>query len=689
MKKKCLRLFFILCFGKVFAQEYPRKSFNISQLQSLLPVQKGDVNYEQLYESLFQFYQNPLDLNTCNRDELSALFVLNETQLNSFFEYRLLAGKLLSIYELQAVPNFDLTTIYRLLPFVWVRPEGLTLKSLQKSIEGLDNQFLVFRIDQDFEQSKGFSPPTSSSKSRYLGSPQHYFLRYRLATSKDISLGFTLEKDAGETLAWQPSQNKFGADFFSFHFNLQNKGRWKSINLGDYQLQIGQGLVLSSGFFIGKGGETVLTTRRSHLGLRPYTSSMEYNYFRGVAATYQLDNVEITAFVSRNRRDGNLIAEPKNLDEPYVSSLQTTGYHRTASEQADAGSLSVQDIGTDISYRLDNNRFQIGITAMQTNFDKDLIKDPKKIYNRYEFSGSQNLMLAGHYNYLWQNMSFFGEIARSSSGGIGIVNGLLASVSKRWDYSLILRHFDKNYHSFYGNAFGENTRNINETGLYLGTKFTLNKRWQAGAYIDYYRFPYQKYLVSQPSDGFEFLLRGIFTPTKTRQYQVQFHEEHKQKDVPARLSKLDITVATTRRNVLFSYDDRLANHWEIGTKFLASSFAYKGFEASRGFAVVQDVSRNFTKFSLTGRLAYFKTDDYDSRLYVYENDVLYAFSIPAYFDEGFRAYLMAQTKLGKHLTAWLRVSRTQLLNQASIGSGLDEIPVPHRTDIRLQLRYVF
>ena len=101
-------------------------------------------------------------------------------------------------------------------------------------------------------------------------------------------------------------------DTSSFHFFLQNKGKWKSIAIGDYTLQIGQGLVLASGFYLGKGAETILTVRRNSLGIRPYSSVIENNFFRGAAATYQIGGFEFTGFASRNRRSGNLVYDKKS-----------------------------------------------------------------------------------------------------------------------------------------------------------------------------------------------------------------------------------------------------------------------------------------------------------------------------------------------------------------------------------------
>lgn len=135
----------------------------------------------------------------------------------------------------------------------------------------------MLRYAQILETKKGFTEPDSRSKVRYEGSPFKLYARYKMYSQKDFSLGFTIEKDEGESQL---------ADFKSFHVQFQNKGHWKNSTLGDYQLQVGQGLVSSAGFYIGKGSETVLTTRRNQLGVRPCTSTLENNFFRGASATY-------------------------------------------------------------------------------------------------------------------------------------------------------------------------------------------------------------------------------------------------------------------------------------------------------------------------------------------------------------------------------------------------------------------
>ncbi|MDQ1086564.1 helix-hairpin-helix domain-containing protein [Siphonobacter sp. SORGH_AS_1065] len=637
-------------------------------VQQLLPNQSENVS-EEVLDNLYQLYQQPLNLNDVTLEELTGLYILSEQQLTHFFQYRQQAGPFVSLYELQSIPYFDLVTIQRLLPFVYVDAQRLS---------GNPNHTLILRYDRSLELRKGFTSDAKGNP-RYLGSPYRLFMRYKGYAARNFSLGVTTKQDAGEPFRWNPATRSYGTDYLSFQAHLQNRGRLKSLSVGDYQLQVGQGLVLAGGFYLSKGSEAVLTVRRSQLGIRPYTSSTEYGFFRGLAATVQLSaRLEFTGFYSRIRRDANLV------DEYTVSSLQTSGLHRTDAEISDKASLQTQDYGGHLRWQ--NSRVSLGFTYLQTNYDKTLQK-ANRAYNQYEFSGKTNTLLSLNYSYLWRNLNGFGEIARSASGGIGLVSGVLSSLSKRWDASLIFRHYDRNFHTFYGNSFSENSRPINETGLYAGLKYTPNKRWQVGGYLDYFRFPSLKYLVDQPSQGYGYLLRGTYRPSKTRAWTLQAFFERKEKNIPSRLSKTSFVTPTERSGVWAGYSRDVTARWSLHSRIYYARFSYRNYAPSQGFALIQDARLKMKKVTLTGRLAYFHTNDYDSRIYVYEDDVLAAFSIPAYADVGIRTYALFRYSFSKHLEAWCRISRTQLFNQPTVGSGLDEIPHPHRTDVKVQLRY--
>ena len=406
----------------------------------------------------------------------------------------------------------------------------------------------------------------------------------------------------------------------------------------------------------------------------------------------------IIGFYSRIKRDANIVQD-KALNLEYASSLQTSGLHRTHSEIADKSIMTEENFGTDITYKNKDNTLQIGFTALKTNFEKPIQKADKD-YNLYEFSGIENLLTGLHYSYNYQNLNFFGEIARSSSGGIGAVSGVLGSLGKLTDFSILFRKYDRDFHSFYANGFSENSRNINETGLYAGVKHAFTRKWSASAYIDYFHFPWYRYLVDKlPTSGFDYLGRLTYQPSKTLQIFFQFRQENKEENTKITETYLDkgkektreITVVRdrSRRIWIANLDYKISKIWNIQTRASYSTYQFDDQELTQGFAIAQDVNADLGRLSLSSRLAFFKTDDYDNRQYFYEQDVLYAFSFPAYYQHGIRHYLMAQYKLTRNVDAWVRWARTDLFDGGTFSSGLEEIPLSHRSELKMQVRLHF
>ncbi|WP_338873842.1 helix-hairpin-helix domain-containing protein [Spirosoma sp. SC4-14] len=657
-------------------------------IQDLFPVQTEGIDYQSVYDALTQLYTNPLDLNTATRDELASTYLLTERQLTSLATYRADFGDLLSIYELQAIPDFDLPTIRRLLPFVTVAGNSRLLGNLPTPTDN----YLIIRYEQLLEEQKGFSEATPGKNgklpTRYLGNSQQWYARYRYSRPRAFSVGVTLEKDPGETMGWQPSARRYGFDYVSFHAQVQNRGRWRNIIVGDYQVQIGQGLVLSAGFVLGKSAETVQTVRRPTLGARPYTSLTEYGYLRGVSATYAIHSrLDLTLLAARNRRDANTTAGSTGL---VATSLQTSGLHRTQAEIDDQGGLLETNIGAHLLYR-NPRQWQVGLTVLHTDFDLYYLRRDLP-YNQYEFTGKHNLVMGLHSGYIWRNWNLFGEIARSSgsetnSGGMGMVAGALSSLTKRLDLAIVARHYDRNFHSFYSNAFSEGSRTSNESGLYTGMKYTIYRRLTLSGFVDYFRFPWLKYLVDKPSSGFDYLLQSRYMPNRQTAFYAVYHEEHKEKNLSGSDSKE--VVGTTRRSIALNAEYTPLKGLSLRSRLQFGSFTYAGQAPSNGFALVQDATLDMKRLSVSARLAFFSTDDYDSRQYVYERDVLYAFSFPAYYNQGFRHYLLVQYNLSRHLSMWVRWSRTNLTNQDTVGSDLDQINAPHKSELKIQTRWRF
>lgn len=680
-----------------FAQRPKRKEVDLENfIQDLFKVQDQDLPYEDLYETLFQYYRSPLNLNKATKEEIRSLYILSELQINSFYNHKKKFGPLLSIYELQAIPNFDISTINKLLPFVDIGTDDKLrdTRSLFKRIrEEHENHYILARYRQVLEPQKGYSTASPSTSGdlpqRYSGSPGSWYLRYRLAHTNDFSIGLTMEKDAGEPIQWNPAQRYYGSDFISAHATVFNQGKWKAITIGDFTVQIGQGLILSGGFYIGKGSETVSTIRRSTFGIRPYTSVFESGFFRGGAATYNWKRFDITVLACSRKIDGRIAsnADTNSTNEDYVNSLINTGMHRTPSELATRQTVDETNFGGNITYSSKSKDFQFGITGLNTRFSTPIQRTSSN-YNQFEFKGSNNFIFGADANYTWQNINLFGEIARSQSGGIGAVAGAIATLSHTIDVSVLYRNYDKNFHSLYSNAFNEGTRNINEEGIYWGVKYKPNKKWEWNTYFDLFRFPWLKFRVDGPSLGYEFLSRLNYKPSKTVALQIQYREENKQRNSNNENVKIDYLATIIKRNVMVNAEFKLQRSLTFRSRVQGSTFINDGY-VTYGFAIIQDLNVDFGKLAISTRYALFDTDDYDNRQYVYEKNVLYTFAIPAYYGKGHRVYVLAQYAFTKKIDAWVRIANTTLVNAKTTGSGLEETDSPSKTDLTVQLRYKF
>lgn len=664
-----------------------------SFIERLFPIQEEDIDYESIYEALFQLYLNPIDINRADAEILQATYLLNPLQVSSLINYRNAFGPLLSLYELQAVPEFDLQTITNLIPFITLGDSGLKSKKFWDRVRQEEQAYLLFRHQRTWETRRGFSPADTSDNgtvsSRYLGDPNTIYLRFRIQHARDFSMGITLDKDAGEQFTWDGKTARYGFNFFSFHFTRYFVGKWKTIALGDFQASFGQGLVFGAGYSLGKGAETVPTIRRSSIGILPYTAAMEFGFFRGIGATRQFKNWQASLLASHNSRDGRISVSIDSLDsaEDIISSINQSGLHRTSSELSTKSQFKETNLGGNVQFSHPSGKFQMGANSLFTRFDNIWERTPQ-LYNRFEFVGQSNLVSSLYFNYNWKNFFLFGESAISQSGGSGSVLGFVSSLSKQVDFSLLWRNYERNFHSFYASGFAENTRPINEQGVYLGIQIKPEKRWKINAYYDFFKFPWLRYRVYAPSSGHEWLARISYQPTRNLLAFIQIREEQKDRNLSdSGEPTLPYLIQPVKKlNGLVSLESQLTKNLFLRSRILVSQVKIEA-KPTYGFMMLQDVQYGKNHWRLTGRVALFDADTYDNRLYAFENNVLWTFSIPAFSGRGMRYYVLGQYQFTPKLTAYLRFSRTSYTDREVISSGLQTINGPNQTDTALMIRY--
>lgn len=678
---KFIRTILLILFATtVWAQDYPRERQDISEIaDELSGVPDADLNYEELHENLVQLFAVPVNINSATVEEIRFMKILSESQIDKLIQYRSEHGPLLSVYELQSIPEFDLTTIYKIAPFViTTNPVQAINLSLLKRIKSEGENYFLIRYERTLQSKNGFTNQPEES-SRFKGSPDKLYMRFRSSRPGDFSMGFTAEKDAGEQIKWAPRSRYYGADFLSGHIQLQNKGRLKNFIIGDFQGQFGQGIMIGGMFGSGKGSETIAAARRSNIGLLPYTSANEAGAMRGIGVSIQAtDQILVTGFYSNIKKDASFGTVD---EEDIISSFQLSGLHRSEKELAVRKSSGEKNFGTVLQFK--REALDAGIMFNQIVFDLPVHRKPSA-YNQFAFSGKTNQNVGLYANYTVENITLFGEIVRSINGGYGATGGVLASVAPKLDAAILFRKYDRNFYSFYSSGFGEGSSAQNETGVYWGWKYTLSRKYGFSGYMDYFKFPWLRFRAYAPSTGYEWLFRFSWDPSRKVKVALQVREESKIRNVEDKNANQYQTAVGKKNNYWITFDYSSHTMLRLKSRAQFSTFSINQ-KTTHGFALVQDLIADFGKLKITMRYGLFDTDDYDNRQYVYENDVWLAYSMPAYADAGVRKIAIIGYKISKHIGVWIRYAHMRYKDQEAIGTSVDRIDGNIRNDIKAQV----
>ena len=690
----------------------------------------SDADLTALFEILFDRFGDPLDLNRATPEEVAALQLLSDVQIAALQEHIREEGALLSIYELQAIDGFDPQVIELIRPFVTVRERTSNTRTpLREVLRLADHEFIVRSIT-DVQQRRGYQdrdnlfgnsymdpegdplpdvndPQVVDSLRRdgkvYLGSPYKLYTRYRFRYRQNISFGITAEKDEGEEF-FQGSQSD-GFDFYSAHLFVRDVGPLKSIAVGDFQAQFGQGLTYWSGFGYGGKSSYTMNIKRNAPGLLPYASVNENLFLRGVGATLALgERFALTAFDSNRKVDASLAAGD-TLDtgeiEAAFSSFQEDGFHRTPNELAKKDALGVQSTGGHLHYAA--RRLSIGATAVHTAYDVPLERDLRP-YNRAEFTGDALTNLGVDWNVLYRNLSWFGEVSTTVAHSmeqkklpVAWLSGALVALDPRVSLSVLFRDYPVNYLGLHSVAFADGSHPWNERGFYTGLEVKASRQWTINAYFDQYRFPWLRYLVDAPSQGYEVLGQVNWKPSKKVEIYGRVRHREYQKNASTGVDGIDPLVDVRQTNWRFNTSARVSNSISLRTRVELVDYQRGEGPRDHGFLIAQDVVHRPMRspVELTFRLALFQTDSYDARVYAYENDLTGLFSFPPYYDRGMRWYAMVRLTPLRRVDLWVRYGSWIWNDQNVYSSGLQEISTGPdarqvmRSDVKVQLRVTF
>ena len=608
---------------------------------------------------------NKLNLNQVTREQLEQLPFLSAQQVEAIMDYLYRYGPMRSLSELQMIPQLDYQTRQQLTHYVMVgeeRPRSVWPKMSDITKYGKHTLMATAKIP--FYERKG-------DLNGYLGYKYRHDFRYQFNYNNRIKLGITAAQDAGEPFFTH--RNNLGYDHYSYYFQLRDMGRLEALNLGMYRVQLGMGLIINSGYHLGKLATLQNLGRTTH-NLTAHTSRSVAGYLQGAAATIRLSRkLKVTAFASYRPLDATL------NDDGTARTLITSGYHRSPTEMDKKHNTRETDLGISMGWR--KGTLYVNANGIYTHMDRRLAPQKENTpYRRYAAEGSDFANFSLDYGYNNARMSFSGETAVNRDGAFATLHSLSYTLNPQVRLTAIHRYFDKRYTALHAYSFSEGGNIQNEHGIYLGANWQPAKPWLIQGYVDYAHFSWQRYRVGAPSDAFDAMLTTKYSREKwSLEGRYRMHLRQQDNSDKTRL------VNRTEHRLRLTWSYTPVSMLTLRTQGNAISKA-TGQGNSQGVMISQEATWKYRWLQVNANVGWFRTDDYDSRIYMYEKSVLYDNTTSMYDGRGIRYTLMARAEIGKRLTLSAKMGVTNYFDRSIISSGLQQVDASSMTDLLLQLR---
>jgi len=560
-------------------------------------------------ERLERFKGKPLDLNAATASQLAELPWISPLFARKIIALRERIGGFRSLVDLSVIEGVTYEFLDTISPYVtitykdvpyWIPTEGRVRVSGENPVH----------------------------KSKDL----HFYGRVTSRPSKEVEVFYLLDKDPGESSI---------TDFQVAYVAFTREGTLSQVHAGDLCAEFGQGLVLWAprGYF--RGYETVSQAARSPAGVKGYRSSVENGALRGAHVGFTQSWFSLDALLSRSELDAYL------NDDGTVRRLAETGYHRDEWELRGKDALKEDMFAVHAAAR-QSSTFLLEATYSNSRYEPEFSSagdTSSQNSNVFYFTGD-NVSVGGLGARLaLPQVDLFGEAAMMSGGSKAFLFGWVCDI-KRIEMATVFRSYDRDYYNLRASSFSGDDP-WNERGVYLGLQTRMADS-KLNFYVDGVQHPGPSYGESFPKSGYEAVA------SVERRYSNGVTTKFRGKLTKREESVADPVDPYARKSVTSSrqtYYGDLA--WDPGRP-LSFRLRYanvraddneKGSLVFAGFAY-----RTEGVVSLRGRVIYYDTSSYESRVYEYEDDLPGRVTLDPLWGEGMRWYVLLGVR-GKKLGA--------------------------------------
>jgi len=371
-----------------------------------------DKDFETILFELELLKNNPLDLNTADLKELSKIPFLKPVDCLKIIGYREKSGRFETVDDLLKIKGFDKEFIELIRPYVTVKTKPIKWKGVQNRL----------RIKKNLDEKDS----------------EEYYTR-NIFEINDCKIFLVTEKD--------PYESSF-LDYYSAGI-LIDEGK-RRFALGNYNLDLGSGIILSSTGTFFQGTDFRMLTREQ--GIIPYTSTMENGGFFGAALSDTLF-LNYSIFYSNQKLDGRIDTSG------YARSFDPSGNHTDSASLARKDRIREEIFGYNLCYSREN--LQVGQTTYWSGYEPSFICFDSTI----DFYGRDYFMSGINLNYYTEKFILFAELARSFQNRLGSVFGWTGLLPYNFEFNLAGKYFNPGFYAPKGAEADEN---------YIGLYFDLN-----------------------------------------------------------------------------------------------------------------------------------------------------------------------------------------------------------------------
>ena len=623
----------------------PAPALAADSFEELLDRSESEGNAETLFSDLEALRRNKIPVNLATEEQLLELPLLSAADAARIIDSRRQRGPIGSASGLEAVIGADAAR--RLAPYLSYE---LPREEKKKESRGRLKGSVTGRAFWESPQRAGIE------SGKYAGENRRIYSRVQAATPH-YGVHLLQESDIGEP--------QFD-DFLSFNVHAEKIGILSRAVVGDYRLSFGQGLVFGQGRYFSKGSDAIDGVLLFAPALRPYTSAGENYFLQGAAVTLSPEPFEVTAFTSSNKLDAS-------IDGGAVTSILTSGYHRTTTEIDKKDTLTERVNGVNLRYRYRTGELNAGIGATLAEYRYDL---PLKSLDGQRGGQLGSLEASAVYHHA----QVFGEAAFDrNADALSWIFGVQADLAKGVTGVASMRQYAVGYYSPFAGAFAERGDGSNEEGFYLGLKTKVSKNLNLAASYDIYRFPEldPKY-YALPSSGHD--ARFYVTWKQNRwmtwdgMYQHKEKEETKKQLDEERTLQYYMPVPKTTNRVQLGLAAQCSSSITLKSraafKSIRSQFV-TGTESEEGWLLYQQLNMKSGPFTIKTRISRFDTDSYDAGLYAYEDDLPLVYALHNYYGRGKAWFIMFDYEPVKSFNLTAKYEITWYNDREAYGSGND------------------